>query len=149
MADITIQPVEARTLLARQTRSSWAGIGAAARPEMDELWGVIRGAGLKHDHNVWIYTDPTPDDVDMAIGVEIIGDFDVPPGFIRATTPAGVAAHFTFLGDYSGLRGAHDSVRRFIEESPYTATGTTWEVYGDWEENPNKRRTDVFHEVRE
>ena len=147
MADITIQTVAARQLLARRTRSSWPAVGVTARPEMDALWGVIRGAGLRHDHNVWIYSDPTPDDVAMTIGVEILGDFDAPADFVKAHTPTGLAAHLTFMGDYSGLRDAHDAVRRFIEDSPYEGTGRTWEVYGDWQDDPNLRRTDIYHEV--
>ncbi len=147
MADITIQTVDARQLLGRQTRSPWPTIGTTARPEMDALWDVIRGEGLQHDHNIWIYTDPTPTDVAMTVGVEILGDFDAPTDFVKAHTPAGIAAHLTFMGDYGGLREAHDAVRRFIEDSPYVRTGTTWEVYGDWQDDPNRRRTDIFHEV--
>ena len=33
----------------------------------------------------------------------------------------------------------------WCNEKGLERTSVNWEVYGDWEEDPAKRRTDVFH----
>jgi hypothetical protein len=40
---------------------------------------------------------------------------------------------------------AYASLSRWCESHARRATGVSWEVYGDWEDDPRKRRTDLFY----
>ena len=145
MDEITIETVTERTLLARKTTAAWSALAASAFPEMDRVWEVIRSNQLRHDHNIWIYSHPSRERVEMTVGVEILDAFEAPDGFVKATTPVGRAAHLVFMGDYSGLADAHARVADWITKAGHRGTGTTWEVYGDFHDDPAERRTDVFH----
>ncbi|HEX4962175.1 MAG TPA: hypothetical protein VF173_15170 [Thermoanaerobaculia bacterium] len=50
-------------------------------------------------------------------------------------------------GPYERLGGAHDAVRHWCAEHKLALAGPLWELYGHWEEDPAKLRTDVFYLV--
>ena len=64
-----------------------------------------------------------------------------PVSRIVATT-----AHF---GPYQRLKDAHGAIREWCARHGHRFSGTSWEIYGHWEESwnndPSKIRTDVFH----
>ncbi len=39
---------------------------------------------------------------------------------------------------------AYSALERWCRDHGRSPAGVTWEVYGDWEEEPAKRRTDVY-----
>jgi effector-binding domain-containing protein len=78
------------------------------------------------------------------VGVEVHGSF-VPRGEVRLTaTPAGEVARTAHFGQYSDVAGAYAALEQWCATSGRRPAGLSWEVYGDWEEEPAKRRTDVF-----
>jgi hypothetical protein len=52
-----------------------------------------------------------------------------------------VTAHF---GEYSALGGAYAALEGWCAASGRHSAGVNWEVYGDWDENPARLRTDVY-----
>jgi effector-binding domain-containing protein len=52
-----------------------------------------------------------------------------------------VATHY---GEYADLASAYAALDRWCEDTGRRPVGVSWEVYGDREEDPAKRRTDVF-----
>jgi len=46
------------------------------------------------------------------------------------------------------LGGAHDAVQVWCRANNHPITGLSWEVYGDWEEDPQKLQTEVFYLLR-
>lgn len=66
-------------------------------------------------------------------------------GAVRPTdTPAGETAAVTHYGEYTDLAGAYAALEQWCAANGRWRAGTSWEVYGDWEEDPAKRRTDVY-----
>jgi effector-binding domain-containing protein len=51
-------------------------------------------------------------------------------------------AHF---GPYDQLRAAHQAVRRWCAASGREIALPFWEIYGHWEDDPAKLRTDVLY----
>jgi effector-binding domain-containing protein len=52
------------------------------------------------------------------------------------------------IGPYEQLRISHAAVIEWGRQNGYRLTGTCWEIYGDWNDDPAKLRTDIFHLVR-
>ena len=46
--------------------------------------------------------------------------------------------------EYADLASAYAALDRWCEDTGRRPAGVSWQVYGDWEEDPAKRRTDVF-----
>ena len=77
-------------------------------------------------------------------GVEVPDGFTARDAVRPVETPAGEAAAVTHYGDYADLAGAYAALEQWCTASGRRPAGTSWEVYGDWEEDPAKRRTDVY-----
>jgi effector-binding domain-containing protein len=91
--------------------------------------------------NVVIYEG----DSTMIAGVEISGAFEPSGEVIAAATPAGRVATATHVGPYNQMGRTNEAILVFCRESGLQPAGTSWEVYGDWEEDESKLRTDVFY----
>jgi len=59
--------------------------------------------------------------------------------------PAGEAATTVHWGPYAQLGEAHDRVIEWIRKNGRTRAGVGWEVYGHWDDDPAKVRTDIYH----
>ena len=49
------------------------------------------------------------------------------------------------MGPYQKLPEAHMAVRTWCAERGHALGGPSWEIYGDWTDNPVELRTDVFY----
>jgi effector-binding domain-containing protein len=50
-------------------------------------------------------------------------------------------AHF---GDYEEMHDAYQALEQWCARNQRARRGVSWEVYGDWEDDPAKRRTDIY-----
>jgi hypothetical protein len=69
-------------------------------------------------------------------GVEVPDGFAARDAVRRVDTPAGEVAAVTHFGDYADLAGAYAALQQWCSTSARPPSGTSWEVYGDWEEDP-------------
>jgi predicted transcriptional regulator YdeE len=110
---------------------------------LDQVWPVLREQGARTGHNVVIYR-PGAGELVIDAGVEVPDGFTAGGALRRVDTPAGEAAAVTHYGDYADLAGAYAALEQWCTASGRQPAGTNWEVYGDWDEDPAKRRTDVY-----
>lgn len=145
--EIDIVEVERQSLVAvRGSLAMGPDMPAGLLAMTDKVWAFIRGSGIReHGHNVWIYRPRADGTMDVETGVQIAAPFAESGEIVRSSTPAGKAAHLVHYGEYTGLPGAHKSVMDWCAEHGHAGAGINWEVYGDWQEDPAKRRTDVYH----
>lgn len=144
--DVTVQTVAARTLAAVRRHVRPNEIAAAWRPALDQVWAVLRAhPELRRDgHNVFVY-EARGELVDCAFGVEVVRAFD-PVGEVGpATTPAGRVAMAVHVGAYDGLHRAHAAIAAWREREGATFAGTSWEIYGDWSDDPARLETTVCY----
>jgi effector-binding domain-containing protein len=136
---------EARPVAAIRAVSSRARLGLDIVRLLDEVWPVVRDQdGVRAGQNVVVYHGASAGMLTIDVGVEVDGSF-VPHGEVRLTaTPAGEVARTAHFGEYSDLAGAYNALAEWCAASARRPAGVNWEVYGDWEEEPAKRRTDVF-----
>jgi len=111
---------------------------------LDQVWPVLRGQGARTGHNVVIYHPSASGELVIDAGVEVPDGFTARDAVRRVDTPAGEVAATTHFGDYADLAGAYAALEQWCAASGRPPAGTRWEVYGDWEEDPAKRQTDVY-----
>lgn len=62
----------------------------------------------------------------------------------RITTTAGEVATVAHFGEYSAMDGAYAALDQWCSANGRRQAGVSWEVYGDWDDDPAKRRTDIY-----
>ena len=70
------------------------------------------------------------------------------PGAARSSArapPAGTVATTAHFGPYNRLGEAHEAIHKWCKENGRTPVRPCWEVYGHWDDDPAKLRTDVFY----
>jgi|SRR5579862_727234 len=150
--NVTVQTVSARKLAAVRRRVKIRSVGTAWRPALDEVWAFLRGhPGLRTDgHNVFVYHHPPSRDVPMDVdfGVEVTRTFDPVGEVVPAETPAGQVAMAVHVGSYDRLHQARDAIHAWRTRNGQAFSGTSWEIDGDWSNDPSKLVTTVCYLLR-
>jgi effector-binding domain-containing protein len=142
--EVQAGPVAPRRLAAVRAVTTQEQLGRDIVRLLDLVWPLLREQGVRTGHNVVIYHDGPGGTLTVDAGVETFTDF-AGRGEVRPTsTPAGDAATTAHFGDYSAMAPAYAALARWCEENGRPPAGVSWEVYGDWEDDPAKRRTDVY-----
>jgi effector-binding domain-containing protein len=143
---VTIETVQEQTIAAVRRRVTPVQVRTAFREPLDQVWAFLRRhKGLRTDgHNVFIYRwiEGSPE-LDAEFGVQVVRPFDGEGEVVCATTPAGRVAATVHTGPYDGLRQAWDEVLGWCAENGHALAGVSWEVYGDWVEDPAKLETRI------
>jgi effector-binding domain-containing protein len=155
MALVSVVRLEPTFIAAVRHRTTFAALPREIRSYFDVVYAAVRDGAVKpfgHDvavkpfgHDVAIYRNASEHGVDVECGVRVATKFaDVGPVECREL-PRGEAATTTHWGAYQRLAEAHDRVTAWAAESGRLLAGVVWEVYGDWDDDPAKVRTDVYH----
>jgi effector-binding domain-containing protein len=129
----------------------WATRGVAKQSDVSRTmlallgqgWDFVKMNGIKTDgQNVAIYRR-APDGVAIEAGPRLLQKFDG-----STPMPSGLAAIVIHMGPYELLGGAHKAVVDWCAANGRELEGTNWEVYGHHEDDPARRRTDVFYLLR-
>ena len=148
--EISVQEVAAHTIAVVRGRMKIAEVPQRFGSMLDQVWAVIRSGKLeKHGHNVFVYRPSDAGETDLEFGVQVRDRFSDVGDVVCSQTPAGRAAVAVHYGPYEQLPSVHDAVARWCHENGQARANVNWEVYGDYEEDPAKRRTDVFHLLAE
>ena len=145
--------VVAPRLLAAVGREVEVGRAREAwRPALDQVWAFLRSQpGLRTDgHNIFVYQHPARQGEPMhaEFGVEVTREF-AGSGEVRlARTPGGEAAVLRHVGPYGGLAEAHAAIHVWAKEGGRALGHTSWEIYGDWNDDPAKLETQVLYLLR-
>jgi effector-binding domain-containing protein len=146
VTEVTIVRVEAAPIAAVRSdgRVAAGDIPRELIALLDRVWPVLRAQpDVPHGHNVAIYWP----DGSMTAGVQVGDGFEPRDGVELLQTPAGRAATAAHLGPYAQIGRTHDAVREWCAGNGHT-TSSCWEVYGDWEEDEARLRTDVVYLLR-
>jgi effector-binding domain-containing protein len=108
-----------------------------------EVWNFFRDHSLpRPGRHVALYLNGA---IDLEVGVEITSPITGDGRVVCSSTPAGLAATTTHWGSYDKLHEAHGAIRTHCQAHGLTTTGVDWEIYGHWNNDPSKVRTDVFY----
>ena len=113
---------------------------------LDKVYEAVRAGKVKQSgQNVMVYRPRKDGQVDIECGVEVAAEFEKTGEVIYSETPAGLAATTPHIGPYQELGVSHRAIVDWSRRNGHHLTGTCWEIYGDWEEDTAKLRTDLFH----
>ena len=108
-----------------------------------EVWEFMRSAQLpRPGRHVALYLDG---EMNIEVGVEVFQPFEGNARVVCSSTPAGTVATVAHIGPYHGLGDANKAILQFCKENGHALAGPSWEVYGHWDDDPAKLRTDVFY----
>jgi effector-binding domain-containing protein len=142
--DVRSERAQPRPLAAIRARIPRDRVGENIIRLLDAIWPVLRAQGAVTGHNVVIYQDAEDAVLTVDVGVEVPAGFRADGDVRPAATPAGEAATTAHLGDYSRLGDAYTALEQWCASNRRRPAGVNWEVYGDWDDDPGKVRTDVY-----
>jgi len=147
--NVTVQTVASRKLAAVRRRVAIGAVGTAWRPALDQVWAFLRThAGLRTDgHNVFLYHHPASRDapMDVDFGVEVVRSFEPDGDVFPVDTPSGEVATAVHVGGYDTLKLTHDAIHAWRAREGRSFAGMSWEIYGDWSDDPSKLETMVCY----
>ena len=146
--DVRTGSEEPRPLAAVRAETTQPRLGADIVRLLDLVWPVLREQGVRTDHNIVVYREARAGVLTVDVGVEVLSDFTPRDQVQPAATPAGEVATTAHYGEYSELAGAYAALERWCAEHQRQPSGVSWEVYGDWAEDPAERRTDIYFLLR-
>jgi effector-binding domain-containing protein len=151
IAEVRIETVAAEPMAAVAARAEFAGLSKAITAGLDKVYAVLRAG----DHGPLgcntVHYGPMPSGVimDLLIGVRLSAPFAGSDAEVIATeTPAGEVVHAIYFGDYGQMHPAHLAAKAEAKDQGRRITGESWEVYGDWSDDPAKLRTDIFYRLQ-
>ena len=142
--EVRFEQATPRTLAAVRAETRLEGLSTDIRRLLDQVWPLLREQGVRTGHNVVIYRPAGGGALTIDAGVEVLSGFTESGPVRRVTTPAGEVAATAHFGEYSALGGAYTALEQWCTANGRGSAGVNWEVYGDWDEDPAKRRTDVY-----
>jgi effector-binding domain-containing protein len=116
---------------------------------LDKVWAFLRADdfGTLGCNTVYYAPIERGAEFDLLIGVRLAAPFAPRGEVILAETPAAEVSHVVHFGEYSQMHGAHQAAQAAAAANGRKLTGASWEVYGDWFEDPSKVRTDIFYQL--
>jgi effector-binding domain-containing protein len=142
--EVRVEQAGPRVLAAVSTVTTLDRLSAEIPRLLDQVWPLLREQGARTEHNVVIYHPGEAGEFTIDAGVEVLSGFTESDPVRRVETPAGEVAATAHFGEYSALGGAYAALDQWCAASGRHSTGVNWEVYGDWDENPARLRTDVY-----
>lgn len=148
---ISVQRVTAQPLAAARDRMPAREIPVRFRHSLDKVWEFLRAhPGLRSDgHNVFLYRHDMDASGAMTIdfGVQVTRTFDDEGDIHCVMTPEGEVASTLHVGAYSGMKAAHEAIHAWIAANGRRVVGWSWEIYGDWNDDPEKLETQILYLV--
>ena len=142
--EVRTEQARPRALAAVRETTTPLRLGADIVRLLDMVWPVLREQGVRAGQNVVVYHNEPGDTLTVDVGVEALTDFADRGQVRHALTPSGEVATTAHYGEYSDMAAAYTALRQWCTDNERKPAGVNWEVYGDWDDDPAKRRTDVY-----
>jgi effector-binding domain-containing protein len=148
--EVTVGTVTEQPVAAARQRTTFAAISREIGALLDSPWAFLRAhPGLRTDgHNVAIYWDHA-NGGSIEVGVQVVRSFEETSDVICSATPGGTVARTVHYGLYDQLGAAHRAVQAWCREHGHQTVLPFWEIYGDWDDDPAKLRTDILYLLRD
>jgi effector-binding domain-containing protein len=143
---VSLQIARARGMAAVRTRLPAARVSTSFRQYLDQVYAMARANAVPIDgQNIFVYRNTdVPNEVDVEFGVGVTSSFSPNGAILYSELPVGEVATATHWGDYARLGETHQAVIDWCQANNRKRTGTRWEIYGHWYDDPAKIRTEVF-----
>ena len=144
--EITLRTTSASPTAVVAQATTWSEFPQLWPVLLDEVYAFVRGGGVTQTgHNIMLYRDDVPN---VEVGVQVAGSFVASGRVTPSELPAGRVATTVHRGSYDGLGATHAAVHRWCANHGHVITGTRWEIYGDWRDDPRDLETEINYLVR-
>ena len=135
-----------RQLMAVHDQAKGGELPKKITSNLDKVWAYLRANGASTGHNVVVYRnfDRASGVMTIDVGVQVESALPGNGEVVPVTTPGGLVATTAHIGRYDKLGEASSALHEFCRTHDHPIVGPTWEVYGDWTDDPSKLRTDVL-----
>lgn len=146
---VSLQRVNEQRIAACRQRTNNKMVSKEIQPLLGRVWTFFKDRpGLQYKgRNIAIYWQNTPGG-SVEVGVEVIRSFEETDEVVPSSTPECDVAMTTHWGQYSGLGGAHNAIREWCAANGCEIMGPFWEIYGHWDDDWAKVRTDVLYRLK-
>src|SRR3954464_6294985 len=142
---ISVQHVEPRPFAAVRQSMYIREVPSRFRPFLDQVYAAAKSGAIALDgQNIFVYRAGPSDMVEVEFGVGAKAPFAPIGRVMYSAVPGGEVATTTHWGDYALLGAAHQAVVDWCGAERRRLAGISWEVYGHWDDDPAKRRTDIY-----
>ena len=83
--------------------------------------------------------------MNVDFGVEVTRSFSPSGEVYETATPSGEAAIAVHRGSYDRLHAVHHAIHQWAKSHDRVFAGLSWEIYGDWSDDPSKLETTVVY----
>jgi effector-binding domain-containing protein len=140
---VEVKQVEPQTTAVVCFRARQADLSTVIPQACGEVWNFVRSAAIPQPgRHVALYLDGV---MNIECGVEVGQRFQGNGRVVCSHTPADFVATTIHIGPYSRLGDAHKAVSTWCAANGHSPAGPRWEIYGHWNDDPAKLRTDVFY----
>jgi effector-binding domain-containing protein len=144
--EIAIERVEPRAIASVRRRATLEQLSTVVPAACGDVWNFIRANGIANPgRHVAVYREGDDGQLDVEVGAEVAGPFTGDAEVTCSAIPGGAVATTVNLGPYSRLGEAHEAICQWCQHNRHELTGLNWEIYGHWDDDPAKLRTDVFY----
>ncbi len=144
---VEVRRVAALPIAVVRRRASPQELAVVVPAACGEVWESLRETGIEGaGRHVAVYLDGQ---IQLEVGAEVPPSFRGNDRVVRSDTPAGPAATATHFGPYHLLHEAHAAIHEWCAEHRRRLAGPSWEIYGHWDDDPSRLRTDVFYLLEE
>lgn len=142
---ISVNQVLPRRLAVVREQTELHLLSAVIPNLLKEVYSFLKDAPVvQTGQNVVLYMDAKPT---IEVGVEVSGPFERSGRVFPSLTPGGMTVSMEHQGPYAGLPATHQAIKSFCAGTGRIPVGPNWEIYGDWEKDQQKLRTQVFYLV--
>jgi effector-binding domain-containing protein len=121
-------------------------VGQEFGRHLEQVYAAGKAGAVQLDgQNVFIYRGATGNmlTVDFCVGAK--APFTTAGAVVPLETPHGPVAMTIHVGDYGRLGEANAAILDWCRAQGRTLAGPSWEVYGHWDPDPAKLRTEVYY----
>ena len=143
---VDVQPV---ILALTETRLRPAEVPAKIRGMFDVVYTWLRDSNVRQvGHNYALYDQVTSAGMRMQVGFPVSERFADSELVKCVELAAGRAAHTRHTGPYSELNVAYRGLLAWCAREGHQTSGQSWEVYGDWHDDPSELITDIYFRLK-
>src|SRR5579864_8109161 len=133
---ITLIQVEPILLAVRRVKTTHAEWPKQWGPALDEVYATTKAHNIRTlGINVMVYHYLGGSNMEAECGVQVASRFELIGNVVCSETPQGTAATIAHIGPYNRMRESYQALDAWRREQGHTQTGTSWEIYGHWNDD--------------
>ena len=143
---VSVSPV---LLAVTQAEVGRAQISSRIRGMFDIVYSWLKSSGVRQvGHNYAVYDKCTTHSLRVQVGFPVSGHFADTDLVKCIELAAGRAAHATHIGSYPHMHVTYKVLTEWCTGEALALASESWEIYGDWHDNPSKATTDIYFRLR-